>query len=68
MTTFIIAQLLLGLPGAVATYLILWYLPEMPLLPAVLAIHVVQSVLIILTSVVFGPAVQKLLGISDKMS
>lgn len=68
MITFILAQIILGLPGAVATYLILWYLPEMPLLAAVVAIHIVQSVLIIIASIIAGPWVQKWLGIGDKMS
>ena len=67
MTTFIIAQLLLGLPGAVASYYILLLFPDMPLMFIAIS-HVVQSVLIIVTSMVFGPIVQKWLGIGDKMS
>lgn len=67
MSTFILAQIILGLPGAVVSLLILILIPDMPLLFIAIS-HVVQSVLIIYISISFGPAIMKWLGISDKTS
>lgn len=66
MEKFILAQLILSVPGAIATYFILLCVPDDPLLFIIIS-TIIQAVFLICTSILFGNAVQQLVGI-DKMA
>ena len=68
MEKFILAQLILSLPGAVATYLLVLLMPDRPVLFIVIS-TIAQAVFLILVSMAFGQAIQRLVGINpDKLT